>query len=260
MFSDWVADRFNLPEPVLFDVSAEADAEGAANALRQRWGLGQQPISNMVKLLEAKGVRVFSLAENNKHVDAFSCWRDAAPYVFLNTFKSAEHSRFDAAHELGHLVLHRHGGPNQGREAELEANRFAGCFLMPTEDIASRVRGVTALDDLVKAKTRWGVSVGAIAYRLHKMNRLTDWQYRAFCIEINRRGYRTQEPDGLAPERSVVWEKVLTSLWKSRITKDHIARELHLPTAELENLVFGLTGSSEPSGNSDGASLHLVTG
>src|SRR3546814_6566541 len=53
--------------------------------------------------------------EDTKNVDAFSCWRNGQPFVFLNTFKSAERSRFDAAHELAHLVLHRHGGP-QGRE------------------------------------------------------------------------------------------------------------------------------------------------
>ena len=88
--------------------------------------------------------------------------------MFLNTLKSTEHSRFDAAHELGHLILHKHGGPHQGRGAETEANWFASCFLMPTEDVAARVRGVTALDELVKAKKRWGVSVAALAYRLVK--------------------------------------------------------------------------------------------
>ena len=70
-------------------------------------------------------MRVFSLAENTKNVDAFSCWRNDEPYVFLNTFKSTERSRFDSAHELGHLVLHRHGGAKQGRSAEYEAHLFA---------------------------------------------------------------------------------------------------------------------------------------
>jgi len=28
--------------------------------------------------------------------------------AFLNTYKTSEHSRYDAAHELGHLTLHRH--------------------------------------------------------------------------------------------------------------------------------------------------------
>ena len=33
-------------------------------------------------------------------MDAYSFWRRGVPYVFLNTMKSAERSRMDAAHEL----------------------------------------------------------------------------------------------------------------------------------------------------------------
>ncbi|MEK2654790.1 ImmA/IrrE family metallo-endopeptidase [Pseudomonas aeruginosa] len=55
------------------------------------------------------------MAEETSQVNAFSCWRrGVTPFVFLNTQKSAEASRFDAAHELGHLVLHRHG-ENKGK-------------------------------------------------------------------------------------------------------------------------------------------------
>jgi IrrE N-terminal-like domain len=77
-------------------------------------------------LLEAKGTR--ALAENTKTVDAFSFWRRERPFIFLNLMKTPERSRLDAAHELAHLVLDRHGGP-QGRRAEEEAKRF--CVLLP---------------------------------------------------------------------------------------------------------------------------------
>ena len=248
LLSDWVAARFNLPEPDLIDLSQERDPEAAARTLRQHWALGEQPISNMLQLLEAKGVRVFSLAENTQNVDAFSCWRNGVPYVFLNTFKSSEHSRFDAAHELAHLILHRHGGPRQGRESEIEANQFASSFLMPLRDVAARIPFVSKLDQLVSAKRRWGVSVAALAYRLHKIDVLTDWQYRTFCIQINSRGYRTQEPCALPREESVVWKKVFSQLWKDRISKNQVAATLHIPSSEIENLVFGLVGTSaQPS-------------
>ena len=39
-------------------------------------------------------------------MDAFSLIRDDRPFAFLNTDRSAERQRFDAAHELGHLLLH----------------------------------------------------------------------------------------------------------------------------------------------------------
>ena len=131
--SDWVEQRFDLPEPDLLDLSGDTP-EVAAVSLREKWGLGEQPIKNMGHLLEAKGVRLFSMTENTMSVDAFSVWRGETPYVFLNTMKSAEHGRHDAAHELGHLVMHKHGGP-RGRAAEEQANAFASAFLMPASDV-----------------------------------------------------------------------------------------------------------------------------
>ncbi len=247
LLADWVGERFNLPVADLVSLDQERDAEMAAVTLRQLWGLGEQPISNMIKLLEFKGVRVFSLAENTKNVDAFSCWRDGVPYVFLNTYKSAEHGRFDAAHELGHLVLHKHGGPNQGREAESEANAFASAFLMPSSDVISRIRFVGNLSDLIAAKKRWGVSVAALTYRLHKLGVLGDWQNRNLCIQLSKRGYRSSEPSPMAREESVMWKKVFEDLWRDRVTKADIARELRVPQSEIENLVFGLVSSPEPS-------------
>ena len=84
-------------------------------------------------------------------VDAFSMWRQETPFVFLNTQKSAERTRFDAAHELGHLVLHRHGSP-QGQDAEREANAFASAFLMPRASVLANAPRMATLDHLIPAE------------------------------------------------------------------------------------------------------------
>lgn len=237
---DWVTDRFTLPTADILDLGHERDPATAARMLRQYWAIGEKPIGHMVKLLESKGVRVFSLAENTKNVDAFSYWRNGEPFVFLNTFKSTERSRFDAAHELGHLVLHRHGGPS-GREAETEANTFASAFLMPHADLVSTIPYVASIEQLIRAKKRWGVAAVALAYRLNKLGLMTEWQY----IQINRR-YRSEEPEGLPPERSSVWQMVLQELWRDGLSRGHIAEKLLLPEEELDNLLFGLTGETAP--------------
>ncbi len=77
------------------------DSEAAAEMLRAHWGIGELPVKNMIALLESRGIRVYSLAIDAKEVDAFSMWKGGRPFVFLNTFKSAEHCRFDAAREIG---------------------------------------------------------------------------------------------------------------------------------------------------------------
>jgi len=51
----------NLPKPNL-PLLRGVEPETAAEMLRQKWSLGQRPIKNMIHLVEAHGVRVFSLA------------------------------------------------------------------------------------------------------------------------------------------------------------------------------------------------------
>jgi len=238
----WVEERFALPTPNLLDLSYETDAESAAHSMRQYWGLGERPVGNLMGLLEASGVRIFSLSENTASVNAFSFWRDERPYVFLNNFKTAESSIFDAAHELGHLVMHKHGDPKETRSAEREANSFASAFLMPGRDVRANTPRPISVDKVLRLKGRWRVSAMAMAYRLNKLKLLSDWQYKSVCIELGKRGYRSGEPIGIARETSAIWRKVLTQLWSEKTTKNDIAANLHLPLDELEGLIWNLAG------------------
>jgi len=238
MVSDWVEARFNLPPIDVPDLHLY-EPEHAARVLRQEWRLGEKPISNMIHLLESKGARVFSLAENTLKVNAYSLWRRDKCYIFLNTFKSAESSRFDAAHELGHLVLHQDGGCT-GREAEDQANRFASAFLMPRADVIATIPRANYLAMLIEKKLRWRVSVAALNHRLHKLNITTNWRYRDFCIEIATRRYNKEEPHPIARETSAVWLKVLKELWIERTTQTHIAAALAVPESEVNGLIFGV--------------------
>ncbi len=256
--SDWVEKRFNLPDPNVPDLNLY-DPEMAAVILRQDWGLGEEPISNMVHLLESRGVRVFSLAEDTRRVNAFSLWRGERPYVFLNTMKTAENSRFDAAHELGHLVLHQ-DGKNTGRSAEDEANLFAAAFLMPKADVLAQFSGSKTLTRLIALKKRWRVSLMALIVRLGKLGLITEWVYRDLCIQVRMR-YKDTEPEGIERERSVVWQKVMKSLWAERVTQLDIARDLGLPEAEVSGLIFGiLQGAGDSPEPTKGTRPRLVSG
>lgn len=235
---EWVNARFNLPEPDLLDLRGE-EPVAAAVALRTHWGVGLKPIGHLLKLLEVKGVRLFSLAEQHKNVDAFSCWREGTPMMFLNTFKSAERSRFDAAHELGHLVLHLHGGCS-GREAEREADTFAAAFLVPRDDLISHVPAQPRLETLIGAKARWGISLAAIVRNCYEAKLISEWHYRDMYRNLSIAGYRTKEPAPMVREQSVLWRKIFESLWRDRITKDHVAKDLCLPADVIQDLIGGL--------------------
>lgn len=254
MLNDWLCDRFELPQPDLLALKEDTDPESAARLLRQKWGIGERRIANMLHLLEAKGVRIFSLVEDTRALDAFSMWRRNTPFVFLNMKMTSERSRFDAAHELGHLVMHRHGGPQGGREAEEQANAFASAFLMPRADVVAKLPRIRFLSEIVQAKKHWGVSVAALNHRLHRLGVTSDWQYRTFCIQINEQFGQT-EPYGMPKECSRLWEKVFSSLREERITKNKIADVLGLPVSEVETLVFQLTNMLSIDGRGTGTGV-----
>ena len=235
--NDWLDKHFVLPTPNLPDLRSE-ESEAAADVVRAEWGLGYRAIPNLIHLLELNGVRVYSLTQDTRNVDAFSFWRNGVPFIFLDRSKTAERIRFDAAHELGHLVLHKHGGP-VGQDAEMQANAFASAFLIPASSVFGVVqKNSTTLPRLVQLKKNWGVSVAALAYRLHKLRALSDWQYRSMCIEMAP--YRRHEPEPMAHESSQVLGKMFATLRAEGITKDLIGKELCISKADLESLTFGM--------------------
>lgn len=244
----WIEDQFHLPAadvPDLFELTPEA----AAVSLRSSWGLGEKSISNMVHLLEVHGVRVCSLNEASTHVDAFSLWHSKTPFVFLNLQKSAERGRFDAAHELGHLVLHRHG-VSQGRKAEEQANAFASAFLMPKGSVLAHAPRLPSSAQIIRLKHTWKVSAMALTRRLYDVGVLSEWLYRQLCIELAEAGWRTHEKDGGPRETSQLMAKVFAALREDKILPHDLARRLSIPAEELEALTFTPAFSALEGGKS----------
>lgn len=253
--SDWIDSRFNTPRPDLpsltkfsrlYSTGTDSDPEAAADIIRASWGLGIHPIRNMVHLLEAHGVRVFSLTGDAAEVDAFSFWSNGRPFVFLNTLKSGERGRFDAAHELGHLILHAERDSCSSRDIEREADRFASALLMPEEDVRAHAAPYASVEYILKAKARWRVSAMALTYRLRELELLSDWVYRETCINLARLGYKSSEPGGIPRESSQLLAKVLHGATTSGALS--LADDLNLRPADIRDLVFGLTVTSLDGG------------
>ena len=183
LFWKQVEREYTLPAPNLPDYSSgecylptNVDrAIYAAAMLREEWGLGTKPIGNFIQLLEKKGIRVLSLSEPNaRGLSAFTFWEGGSkPFVYLNMVGSTERSRFDAAHELAHLILHRNHDAADPMVEE-EAERFASAFLIPKADLLRHKRYPT-LANLRNNKKRWNVSVAALvrAYRDNGLTQLT---------------------------------------------------------------------------------------
>lgn len=241
VLNDWIEQRFELPAADVPRLPEGVTPDTAAEIVRTEWGLGERPIKNMIHLLEKHGARVFALAEESRNVDGFSFWRwtTGTPYVFLDMTKTAERSRMDAAHELGHLVMHAsHDCAPQ--QAEREAKAFASAFLMPAGSVLATAPRDPDVRDIVKAKRQWNVSAPALAVRMHKLGLLTDWSYHSLFKRMNAMGLLKEEINGCEFESSQILDKVFRALKADGVTKSDVASELHLPLAELDKLIFRL--------------------
>lgn len=266
--SKWMDKTFCLPEVDIPDL-AGLDPELASDVLRREWRLGEGPIADVVALMESHGVRVFSVTETSDEIDAFSLWdgEQVRPFVFLTTAKSGERRRMDAAHELGHLVLHRKEeiGGKESREIERQANCFASAFLMPRRGfVSSTPRGVT-LKQAVHLKQKWKVSLAAFVYRAHEVGLLTDWQYHNQFRQIGSLGLRKKEPYGIESEVSQIDRQVLELSKKSNNNESisEISSETGIPMPVALSLMFGAPGVVVPGGgtsvnNSGDRNLTMV--
>lgn len=218
--------------------SKRDEIENVAASIRRAWGLGFGPISNLVELLESKGILVFRLLDDCERVDAFSLFLESRPVVFLNTHKgSASRSRFDAAHELGHLVMHTDCKPGDP-EQEDEANQFASAFLMPRESFLPECPHRLVWDHFRALKTRWKVSLAALVRRARDLGRISDHTYRRAYMQINQHGWRQNEPDEPEVEWPSIFPQAFELLKESGLTFEAIASELSVSEPDLRKWVY----------------------
>lgn len=254
-----VIDDYNI------DPCSEDAAEVAALRVRSEWGLGVQPVKNIVSLMELKGIRTFSLPLNVREVDALSISIDGQPFVLLDTQKSAERTRFDAAHELAHIFLHIYDTkpPHQDtdyKKRESEADRFASCFLMPTKSFLELAPKNMSIENMLKYKEYWRVSLQSINYRSHKLSLISDWVYRSNCMKINSMGFHIKEPRPTNPDLSVLHLKMLKILDEAGgFSVGQMLDEIGISKNDFDNLTFSSLTLFEEHKNSKKPKLRLLS-
>ena len=226
----------DLPEDLLADIPhdprrlSDHQIDRVAIGLREHWGLMQEPISHVIRLLESKGIIVTTDALQAPSIDALTAWPTGLghPAVLLNRdISSSVRIRFTAAHELGELCLHRHVDPSLARNKEIgklleqQAHQFAGTFLLPEEaflgDLYDR-----SLIGILKLKRRWKVSVAMMINHLYRLGVLSSDGVSRLYKELSRRRWRTVEPldDQLPVEEPVLlkqaFEMILAEELQSR--------------------------------------------
>lgn len=190
------------PPGLLDDVTPEQ----AAYALRDAWGLGRNPVDNLISVVEQHGILVTSFSASTNDVDAFSQLignADTPTYIiaYSNNKTSAARIHFDIAHELGHICLHEWSediediSKEDFKRKEREANDFAATFLLPEETFRKDAeRGPQTITFYKQLKKKWKVSIAAMIRRSEKLGIITTDDYQNMIRIMQRRGLRKVEP------------------------------------------------------------------
>lgn len=179
-------------------IKSSEDVEKVASDLRKAWKLGNDPIFNLIELLEDNKIKVIEI-ESSDTFDGLSAWANdgTIPVIVLNNsnIKSLDRKRFTALHELAHLILEL--DEYTEKQKEKFCNYFAGAMLLPEDTLRKEVgnsRTKLLLPELGAIKKQYGISIQAIAYRMKDLGIITLSYFKQFMFFINQSGFKIEEP------------------------------------------------------------------
>jgi Zn-dependent peptidase ImmA (M78 family)/DNA-binding XRE family transcriptional regulator len=232
--------------------------EMAADKVRDSCAMRDCGPENIAYALESLGVRCLFFRYAGKDLDGFSTLQDDIPLVMLRDRDTIiERTIFSGAHELGHLVLHPQlftladRDADNGRDYEKEANHFAGCLLVPTNDLVyvwekEGLHRLAPVYALLLLKRVFRVSFWCLRQRLEQAN-LAHIDYPRLVADVKRllglRGrtnVESLEPEPLPSEmlqRSTRFERLVYSAFmQDHIGVAKVAELLQITVEEAKEL------------------------
>ncbi len=221
-------------------------AEELAEVLRSEWGLGTNPIPNVIEMLEENEVKVIEV-DASESFDGLSTYvDDGIPVTVINDSFTVERKRFTALHELGHLTMNLK--LNSKREKEDACHRFAGALLFPKEVVISTLgekRSNIAMGELITIKEEYGISIQATMRRAFDLDIIAPSTYRQFCIKMSN----NKKEEGLGnykgEEKSHrLMQLVLRLASENIVSLDKASILAGVSSAEFNSIFYG-TSSEE---------------
>lgn len=168
------ASYFSYPHPI----TSVEEAAAAANALREQWNLGYDPIPDVVEMLEDKGYKVFAI-DAPDGFDGLKADTVGQKVIILRKSRHDEdivRKRFTALHELAHHAL-IFPEDIDGKTEEKLCHAFASAVLYPAEMALREMqhnRFHFYQNELILIKERWGISFTAIFYRAFQLGIISE--------------------------------------------------------------------------------------
>jgi Zn-dependent peptidase ImmA (M78 family)/transcriptional regulator with XRE-family HTH domain len=231
--------EIDLPRTDLSKRSATRnDIASAAGKVRAGWSIPPGPVDDMVRTLERHGIVTTRFRVGMDDVDAFSVAFPGRPIIALGADKGhRDRSCFDAAHELGHLIMH--STDQVGSKAiESEADQFAAEFLMPEDDIKNELPSRADWPVLIKLKAKWHVSIASLIVRAKTLGVMDERAYGQAWKTLSARGWRKREPGDLGPPESpVLLQRALQVATEAGVTLERIIQYAGLPDDDIRTII-----------------------
>lgn len=156
------------------------DIEKMAMQVRRKWGLGNDAIASVCRVLELAGIKILEL-DLEDDIDGLCGWvNKRTPFIVLKKNNvTVERKRFTALHELAHLLFPSLEAMDY-KKKERMCHRFASAILLPKEVVdnyVGKVRENLSVSELSFLRSMYGVSVAAIVHRLKDLSVISDEYY-----------------------------------------------------------------------------------
>lgn len=247
-----VLPKYNIPS-IPSTSGEDLEIEAIAAECRRHFRLGDDgPISHMGRVLENAGVMVTVLSGDFARVDAFSrrSKSGALSFVVLSATKgSSSRSRFDMAHELGHLVMHDDRAALTHKKREEQADKFAAAFLLPRKGFSREFWSGGHLDwmRVFELKARWKTSAQAMIYRGFELGLIDAVEFRRAYKTFSARGWRRGEPEEPPIEQPELFRTALSTLRERKgIGIPALAHELYWTPKTFADVTGVETASPAP--------------
>ncbi len=164
-----VQENTNFDNPLVgYEIQSKKDVEQAAKLLRKKWKLGRAPITDVIQLVEEKGIVVVEVDFNESFTGLSGCVNNEIHFMVVNkNCKDVTRKRFTSLHELGHITLEFADNLSEGL-IEFLCNHFAGAVLLVDDTLAIELgknRNNISLGELKRVKEKYGASIMAIILR-----------------------------------------------------------------------------------------------
>lgn len=245
-------ETFQVPAEASDHIEDMEAIEEVAVQVRHAWGLGVNPIYELMDTLEERGIKVFvSRALHDNKFDGMAANVNGVPIIVVGEDWPGDRQRFTLAHELGHLILKGRLADHLVEQEEAAANRFAGAFLVPESEVRKELgerRRRLEPRELCVLKRAYGLSMQGWMHRAKDLRIISKSDHLRMVKFFSMKGWRRREPCEEYPRESpqLFTQLVFHALAEELISESKAAELLRLSLEEFHSL-RNVDGADDPA-------------